>query len=284
LSKGFVQTSTSDKIINGSKLRFGSWTEYGIIANKTITGAGSGSAFAGTGMANATICRASSLSFTNAGNSTCTPSTIIGNYNMDAHIMPNVEASFPISSSTPILQSSSSLNTLWDNKYTTNGNFTIKESNIRKGQWIVINASTADITINGNIIYTADTFYSVNEIPQVVIIAKNIYIADNVTNIDAWLIAKSGMINTCYSNNGVIIPVGAKLTTLMCNEPLVVNGPVMTNKLYLRRTAGSDVGTASGNPAEIFNLRADAYLWSVGRATEDGRIQTVYSTELPPRL
>jgi len=51
----------------------------------------------------------------------------------------------------------------------------------------------------------------------------------------------------------------------------------------LQRTFGSGSGAATGNPAEVFNLRPDAYLWGVFQAAGSGRLQTVYETELPPR-
>jgi hypothetical protein len=58
----------------------------------------------------------------------------------------------------------------------------------------------------------------------------------------------------------------------------------MTNKLYLRRTAGSGTGAInSGDPAEVFNLRADAYMWSYERAKKLNIVKSVYTVELPPR-
>jgi hypothetical protein len=118
-----------------------------------------------------------------------------------------------------------------------------------------------------------------------VIIAKNINIADvvganTVTNIDAWLIAQGGTINTCSD-----VDKDANLSTDICKDKLTVNGPVMTDKLYLRRTAGSGTGANSGDPAEVFNLPASAYLWSITQASKSkSNVQTVYSTELPPRF
>jgi hypothetical protein len=63
-----------------------------------------------------------------------------------------------------------------------------------------------------------------------------------------------------------------------------VNGPVVTGKLVLNRTAGSGTGAQSGDPAERFNLRPDAFLWARLQATGNDKAQTVYSTELPPRF
>jgi hypothetical protein len=286
-TKSNIATTTSVKNINGTIGTFGSWVEYGIFANGSINGMASGSAFSGLGFAGdatKSVCKYSTLSFANVpeGGTTCTG--VIGNYT-NARSIPNVAASFPVTASVKPL-GSGSLDGV-HGVHSTNGDISITGGTIQKGQWIVINAPTASITITGNIKYTGDTLYSVDDIPQVVIIAKNIYIDDNkntpndvVSQVDAWLIAKSGVINTCTEGEDNT----THITANDCKDPLTVNGPVMAQHLYLRRTAGSGTGAASGDPAEIFNLRADAYLWAYARATSSGRVQTVYTTELPPRF
>jgi len=284
ISGGLIQTSTSVKNIGGKQMTFGSWGEYALFANSSIAGMGSGSAFAGSGMQNATICGYSTLSFTNAGNSVCTPVTPIGGY-VVVRNQPDVAGSFTVNASDPTRDLGNNIDLSSGNLqgiYTTSGAVSLTGGgagkSINKGQWIVINAPTATINIDGDINYTNGVLKSLSDIPQVVIIAKNINIDDSVQNVDAWLVA-SGSINTC-SAVGVVAPLDSN----MCNKKLTVNGPVITNKLYLRRTAGSGVGAASGDPAEVFNLRADVYLWSEARAMSNGHVQTVYVTELPPRF
>jgi len=263
---------------------FGSWVEYGIFAAGLIKGTASGSAFAGsTGLldSSAGICKYSTLSFANAGSSTCTNDTKKGEYDYSSlGSLSGVAASFPTVGSTPL--ANSNLDNL-PGVYKATGGLIISGGNIKKGQWIVINAPSENITINGNITYTNDSLQNINEIPQVVIIANNINIADNVTQVDAWLIAK-GSLNTCSSTDGTNLAPAAKLDVGMCKQKLMVNGPVSAGRLYLRRTAGSGTGVASGDPAEVFNLRADAYLWATARANVNSKIQTVYTTELPPRF
>lgn len=273
ISGGSVNTSTTNKNISGTNYTFGSWIEYGIFAVGTITGAGSGSAYAGSGMPTTTFCNASLLSFTNAGSSTCLPTTTIGKYT-NASSMPDVASSFPATGAPTIGGGD-----LADQAKTgifTSGNVTLTGGTIQKGRWLVINAPTVDITIDGNIVYFPGVMQSISDIPQVVIIANNINITAKVTQVDAWLIAK-GSLNTCSD-------VAGNLSATLCSQSLVVNGPVMAGKMILRRTAGSGTGANSGDPAEVFNLRPDAYLWASARATGSGRIQTAYTTELPPRL
>jgi len=283
-----VATTTSVKDISGNGNHvFGSWVEYAIFATGSITGMASGSAFNG-GLNNSTIAKYSSLSFANSGNHlNCTGSGLdpntIGCYSWQGHLLPDVTTSFPVTNSTTVLSSSLNLDSLTNSGvYTANGNVSIAGGNIGVGKWIVINAPTVDINITGDIKYTPDTLHSLNNIPQVVIIANNINISSAVRNIDAWLIASgtSGIITTCTEGGDNNTHINATI----CANPLVVNGPVMARHLYLRRTAGSGKDTASGDPAETFNLRADAYLWAYARATGSGRVQTVYTTELPPRL
>jgi hypothetical protein len=289
ISGGLIQTSTSNKNIGGTNRMFGSWDEYALFATSSITGMGSGAAFAGPGMVNPTSCKYSTLSFTNSGATVCTPTTQIGNYAIDQS-MPDVASSFPVN--TDDLSRNLGNNVTVDlsvnnlqGVYRASGNVTINGGGagkvIKKGQWIVINAPTANVTINDNINYTDETLKTIDEIPQVVIIANNINILGNVTNVDAWLVA-SNNINTCASV-AVAAPLWAGPSG-KCDQQLTVNGPVMAQKLYLRRTAGSGVGNASGDPAEVVNLRADAYLWSMTRANSNGHVQTVDTIELPPRF
>ena len=114
-------------------------------------------------------------------------------------------------------------------------------------------------------------------IPQVVIIADRIVIKASVAQVDSWLVAKSGTgsIDTCEI-------VGKTID--QCKKQLIVNGPVMAQKINLYRTYGSGTGMSTGDPAEIFNLRADAYIWAYYRGANKGQVQTTYATETAPRI
>lgn len=285
-----IYTSTSLKDVSGVRT-FGSWTEYGIFATGRIgasTGPSiaSGSAYGGnpTGLQNATLCNTTTLSFTNAADATagCTSSTVIGGY-ATTRTIPDVASTFTVTDTTPTLTTNDLANPAIKGVYKATADMTLSGGSIGPSRWVVLNAPTATVTITGNIAYTTALLKSASEIPQVIIIAKNIIIADGVTQLDAWLIAK-GTINTCGVVGGTAFSETAALTASECKNQLVVNGPVMANKLFLRRTYGSGTGTTSGDPAEIFNLRPDAYMWAAARSQSGGRIQTVYSTELPPRL
>jgi hypothetical protein len=290
ISGGKIQTSTSSKNIGGTTRMFGSWDEYAALAVGSISGIGSGAAFAGPGLVSQTVCRYSMLSFNNVDCS-LSPSTL-GNYSM-SNLMPDIAATFPDNRSVffnNTIVANDLVKDLSNGIYVRHhdGNLTLSQSELEPGKSLVLKVN-GTVTISGNQTYNLDNngsnYKSVAQLPQLLIIANNINIADAVTNIDAWLIVKNGYINTCSSNRGAPLVVGASLSAGICDRQLTFNGPVFTNKLYLRRTAGSGNGLDySGDPAEVFNLRADAYLWSAARASSNGQVFSIKTIELPPRL
>lgn len=179
------------------------------------------------------------------------------------------------------------------------------------GQWSVINAVGHNVTITTNLEYANGPFTRADQVPQLVIIADNITIAAGVTRVDAWLVAKNdrsrlgayGAIATCDQQSGssganglaqwLATPNGSgtnytesnnvRLTIDHCNQQLRINGPVIANKLYLRRTAGSGPNADAGTPAEIINLRPDAYLWAQEHMSTGTVYQVTSEKELPPR-
>lgn len=282
--RGKIETSTSVKNVGGTKV-FGSWVEYGAFSIGMNTRFASASGL--NGQTNNAQSAWSKLTFANIDD---TGAASYGNYATVTNFRPapgiasyftalpgkqpvgagSIDLSNPTfafaTGSTPVVR--------------TAGNLTITGGTIAAGKSVVILA-TGTVTITGNITYTDAALTGVRQIPQVVIIARNINIrganaANAVRQIDAWLVA-SGTINTCSDFSG-------NLTSNKCGTSLTVNGPVVTNKLILNRTAGADTGAQSGDPAERFNLRPDAFLWAQLQASGNDKAQTVYSTELPPRF
>ena len=145
-----------------------------------------------------------------------------------------------------------------------------------------------NVNINSDIIIGDRTYTKIDQLPQVVIIANNINISSNVTRLDAWLIATSrdaestgsadGNINTCSDFAPSQTPSDGA-----CSSKLVVNGPVIAGKVYLNRTYGALPGDGSIEPAEVFNLRADTYLWAYSQSEDYHQVITTYSRELAPR-
>lgn len=278
---GYTDTSTSTRSGN----TFGSWVEYAIFATGNINKTGSGAAFGGSGFPSLTgACDYSNLSFANTatGNS-CTGTTgTIGHY---TNMPPGSDLTKSFQGGVTLTDGSGVANNWSSGTYIT-GDITLNPSTLSPGKSIILKSS-GTVRIIGDQKYNANNngakYTSIYQLPQLVIIANSIDIADSVTQVDAWLFTRSGgYINTCGIRSGVALANDAPLSVSMCNNKLTVNGPVMTDRLYLRRTAGSESANP-GDAAEVFNLRADAYLWAYTRVSGSNRITTVHTTELPPR-
>ena len=167
---------------------------------------------------------------------------------------------------------------------------------IQLGQTILY-LVTSDVTITGDIAID-NQFNNLVDMPQVIIMAPNIHIAPNVSRVDAWLITAqqtggqwvlnpSGTIHTCSGHN-VVTDVDAMNRCANGQIPLVINGPVIVGgsgtSLRMLRTAGAGVGIESADPAEVFNLRADTYLWIFQRIQANRSVRTTFTHEMPPRL
>jgi hypothetical protein len=280
-----VQTSKSRREVNGVERTYGSWVEYAIAASGTVSNAASGAGFAG-GNESTSFCNVSLLTFTNTPISGTVCDDQVGgqgSYRIEK-ALPDLGARLSGGNSLgadPVID----VRTMPEGLYTASGNnisiVNSLNSAVPKGKWIIINAAGSTVTIRDNISYTNDPLNTAADIPQVIIIADRINIEGDVGNIDAWLIARgaNGYINTCSD-----VAIGQALTAATCNNVLVVNGPVISEKIYLHRTGGSGLGDQVGMPAEIFNLRPDAYFWATEWTASTGRLQTVYTKELPPRF
>lgn len=147
-------------------------------------------------------------------------------------------------------------------RYHEAGQLYVEGGTIPKGKTLVIIQEDGDLFIRGNIHYQAlSQVDSYTDYPQVVIIVKNgnLTITDNVTNIDAWLVASGtnqyqGKLYTCNLID--------QLSSKVCNQQLRINGPVIVDYIDLVRTYGADKSDNTlEEAAEVFNFRPDAYLW-----------------------
>ncbi len=150
------------------------------------------------------------------------------------------------------------------------------------------------LRITGNLDY--GSFPQANdiaEIPRIILVADDVIIDPGVTRIDPWIVAigsgsNPGKISTCSTvNNGWRMDTAGLFGAQsgaggICTQQLRFNGPVMASKIFLYRTFDD----RNGEPAEIFNLRADAYLSAL--SSDDGTLKPVattdFVTELPPRF
>ncbi len=267
---------------------YGSWSEYGIVASGRVTGMASGSAYVG-GAGSSAMCGLSLLTFANATNATSPScnSANIGKYTLaSSSQLEAIQARFATSSGATTLTGNVDVRSLISGTiYPGSGTINLSASeDMPAGKWVVINAPNATVRITSSLHYTSAALTSVQSIPQLIIIAQNIVIQDNVDTVDAWLLAKgtgaNGTLTTCDAS----ITEPTQLTASVCSTKLTINGPVIATHVNLYRTAGSGTGTASGDPAEVFNLRPDAYMWASNFSGLESKARTVYQTELPPRF
>lgn len=281
-SGGRIETAlTNGERQDGTPASFGSWTEYGAFSKGPNSGlaSGSGLAIGSTGV----IDDVHKYTFANIGpapgNAKAYGSFNFGTYTSLAGQFQGLAATSTLSVA-PATVNVGSLNGV----YRPAGNVIIDGGTIGAGKTVIINAGTRTVTIKGNIDYHNGPLTSVAQIPQLVIIASNIYIEQAVTNVDAWLLA-SNAIDTC-SNVGSRgqMPTSGVLTDAICNQQLIVNGPTEVNRLILKRTGGSEPGAGRTEAAEVFKVRPDAYMWLQSRAVNNGQVRAITVTELPPRF
>lgn len=292
------QFTASATVTRAAANVFGSWAEYGILAPGEIRWMASGSGLEG-GNASSLQSDWSRLTFTHAANAAPACSAIVyGCYSHGRTTLPPVASAFPVTSLTPSVGNTTTPSGLAggtsDGRVvtTTEPTLTINAGNLGERRWAVLNAPNTHVIINGNLTYDDGPFDNINKIPQLIIIARDITINGSVSRVDAWLIAANAL-STC-NERGNSAPqlssnyVSSRLVADDCDQKLTVNGPVIANKLYLRRTAGSLPATSGnperpGEPAEVFNLRPDSYLWANARMGSQRVYVTSGLQELPPR-
>ncbi len=253
---------------------YGSWVEYGIRAPGAIINTGSASGLSGGSVASGQS-NWSKLTFAN------TPK--FGEFGAAGSTIPDVtsavKAIYDVNSA-PTISGVVQLSADVRGVRSATGDIALSSYELVPGQTVVIYAPERTVTIAGNITYSSGVISNTKDIPQLVIISNSIKIAPDVDRVDAWLVAQGpeGRIDTCADVTG--------LSASLCNKQLTVNGPVAAKQLLLKRTAGSEPtdDASRAAPAEIFNLRADAFLWAQSVDSDRRRAITTHVNELPPRF
>ncbi len=284
MTAGGVTTSSASRFDNavmgkessdgGTKTLFGSWTEYLGVIGRNVNSFASGSSFA-IGSKNLSAPKSNPLSINNS------PLTIANKNRLGSSGVLNNSTYF------------TRLTTFLESRADRPGGNTLSAMDNVPDTRIL--RYDGNLKIIGNITTNPGNYNSIYNIPQVVIFVHgNLEIASNVTRIDAWLIV-DGKINTCGEfEPGVTEADAIARLRDTCNSQLVFNGPVLAKSMDLRRSFGSDplvtrhgtFGSASNKHAagEVFNLRADTYLWAYAQAGRyDSSYTESYSRELAPR-
>jgi hypothetical protein len=253
---------------------YGSWVEYGVFSVNPNEIAGSGAGLRGGDISSAKA-DWSKLTFTNT---TATLAGYAGGYgSLSVSTSRNYFANLPATNpAAPPLSGSVDMASLASGIYDATSGVSLYGA-VGTGKSIILR--TAGTVTIADSITIPNSYTSVSDISQVVIVAQDINITGGASDktVDAWLLA-AGDINTCAEK-----AVADPLTASDCPSRLTVNGPVIADKLYLRRTAGAEYN-APQDPAEVFNLRASSYLWIYNYANAKERTQTTFVRELPPRF
>ncbi len=243
---------------------YGSFGEYGMLSGLLNKGMGSGSGLLG-GSVTAAQENWSSLTLANNTGPSGTPS--FGSFGTMTPFVTNDNGATVINGNTTLPAATGVFASPWG---------------AGAQQILKINGT---LTITDDLLYGDGPYTSINQIPRIVIVADDIVIEADVKRIDVWLAANR--IATCSdARDGTDHFVAAdrvRLAVDMCSESLRFNGPVAVNQLFPYRTtnAGNDTNIA----AEIFNLRADAFLSSFAGGGLDVPIaSTDLVTDLPPRF
>ena len=268
VGSGFLNMANQPSDIYGTvSERSASWGEYALLAPGTIASFGSQSGAKGGGSDEQALW--SKLTFANNEQVPFSCSTGLGCFTEQNNLgkIPNVGAGLASArfNGASIVYNAGGGTTAISSLASVTGDL----ANFNRPLVIM---STGTVTIDTNIIYRNGPYANASQIPQLVIVAPTINILPSVGRVDAWLVA-SNTVNTC---SGVASP-----TIDNCGTPLRINGPIMASELLLNRTYqdANDLGRA----AEEIDLRGDAYLWANAVSRQNGRIQTTYITELPPR-
>lgn len=286
VSDNIMGKFSDDPSLNGTRILYGSWSEYLGVIGGGVDGFSSGSSLAAGGIYNTkdnNFCNNhSKMTIANVdckeiGYSGITTS---GAYftRIDTYLKNQAEPYVSLNMLGPVN----------GDTITVNGNKIIHTS--------------GKLKIDKNIVLANTPYESIYQLPRVILFAdEGVEIDSNVTRIDAWIFT-NGKVNTCVdfapSNTAdrgteaiAIQNSGAVYNSSLCSRQLVFNGPVYAKDgVILSRHYGSDKSPAGTSgvrytPAEAFNFGADDYLWAYAEAGRYPSSYTeTYTRELPPRF
>lgn len=175
-----------------------------------------------------------------------------------------------------------------------NGDYLLEQPIKHDGKDTLVVRSTGKLTISKNALL--DDLSQWGNPKQLIIIARSISIAGDVTSVNAWLIVDGGKLNTCndYKINSPEDKSNQNLLDF-CNTQLFINGPVIVNgDLTLPRTFGGGSVLENGEfvkdpntlvqRAEIFNYDPSVVEWAYHESQKNPHLETTYTETLAPRL
>lgn len=310
----------SSRVYYGTQNRiFGSWSEYQIIASgsdgkSASSGAVTAYGLDGTGGTTETFATkaADTSSISGNGEYTLLFPQSLGNTKGDPYAPYEAKINW---------QYSENLISLIKNKYVSSNGSCVDITENRRalrcftGDQSLGNSQVSIADMDTIVIYSSGklTITENLSIPdtsrQLIIIAKSIEIANNVNEVNAWLIVDGGEFNTCAGHiidqpNHPENPNSYGNMELLqeCYKNLKINGPVILktgkasghNMIQLPRTFGGgskpDGDSFVRAPetyvqrAEVFNYDPEIVEWAYNESRKEPQIVTTYTESLTPRL
>lgn len=253
---------------------FGSFSEYGVFATGLVSYFGSagrpGPSSSATGGVDGT-----KLTFASASGGGLS----LGKFT-NSHAITNLVTRYASAAHTASVLSGSTV--AGSGVYRASGDVTL--SGISGSPKAVIYAPGFTVTITGNLVYDTAGALTFQDLPSLTIIAKNILVDANVTQIDGNFYA----VNTFVSCAQGPTSAGASAAITAsgeCNKQLVINGALTVvgqtaTSLVLNRSYG---GTKTGEAAELLRMRPEVYLTPHENSVSSFLLTTVQESELPPR-
>ncbi|MBL8160042.1 hypothetical protein JNJ66_06325 [Candidatus Saccharibacteria bacterium] len=243
----------------------GSTVEYaGFIRGSINQNSGSKKGF-GTASLTATASQritAWRLAFANSSNPA-------GKFGDDPHCMTDYYSRFAPQIGGEASPPSVDLGAINQNRIHYTGDIRIQRSQIPAGKSLIV-VVDGKVTIAGDITYPG-SYANFDAIPSIAIVARgSIIVEEGVKRLDGSYFTR-GTFETCQ--------VTGRLSTGLCNQQLVLNGALYTDKLQLRRTAGEN-----SDPAERFVYGAELLYKNVLEPSGSLKhIDTINQQDLPPR-
>ncbi len=298
------RTGFSVGVANDYNYVFGSWGELGVIAGSKVTGFSSG---AGTGYpegsrelrAKTSIFLRSTLTFGNYPYSTTEVNGLGVSDSISNASARDRAALIRKLGVTGGKNVSGAVSLNDEEKKLENGIYYYngENDNLTIGRFTINKGTTQAVRTNGNVVITGNLEYAgpynnLEEVPKLIIYAKNIVINCVVNRVDAVLIAEKTVV-TCengvsFNEKGEIDEsrIRVAINDRANSNQLKINGAIIANKLILNRTYGAATGINSIIPAEIINYDSTLYLWGSRESEElqSNKLTPTYLHDMAPRL
>ena len=252
-TNGGVASKYTTTTSGSTKATFGSWADYMILAGGKISGAASGAALISGYTGNDSATATTRLSIANADPANAGYSGVVS-----ANVF--TERIFE--------------------RYLTDNN-KYHETTVLDADAIATASShrPAIIYSPGDLYITAN-LSAVGSNQYIIFAQGNINVANDVTTLDAWLLAPNGELRTCASANGASLRTSAAT----CTNRLKIRGAVYAKNLVLDRTSGADIyADTVKEAAEIIDLSPMSYIFGYNESAKSMQPFTTYLHKLPPR-